>query len=280
MHVKPFETDEKIFRTIDESITLFYDTIRRQDDGLDKRDESFFSFSSVCLFSGENCLWSPWVFFLITWWFSVDTFSENASWMTLICWTVCWDCFSSWSLTSRIYVPFLKKYILYPAFILLSPTYNINQLLLLNTFSFPRSFLLISSIFLSFDNWIFFHLLINLYLSFWLFLVPSRMLWMLVAMNKWMICAIRFGNNNVGNNFFKNMFSVSNEMTAILVTRFLGNESKKRLRTNFLSVCPKTATRKRRRRRKKGNCKAFCVTSKQQSFWYQHLCWGKSNSWL
>ena len=115
---------------------------------------------------------------------------------------------SSWSLTSRVYVPFLKKYVLYPVFILLSPTYNINQLLLLNTFSSPRSFLLISSIFLSFDHWIFFHLLINLYLSFWLFLVPSRMLWMLVTMNKWMTCATRFGNNNAGNNFFKNMFCV------------------------------------------------------------------------
>ena len=57
-----------------------------------------FSLFLQSVFSLEKIVFDLLVFcfFLITWWFSVDTISETASWVTLICWIVCWDCFIYW----------------------------------------------------------------------------------------------------------------------------------------------------------------------------------------
>ena len=52
------------------------------------------------------------------------------------------------------------------------------------TFFFLQTFLLINSISLCFDPWIFCHPLTNLLPSFWLFLVLFWVLWMLVTMFK------------------------------------------------------------------------------------------------
>ena len=61
-----------------------------------------------------------------------------------------------------------------------------NQLLNLNIFCslFPQMFLLINSISLCFDPWIFCHPLSNSFPRFWLFLVLFWMLWMLVTVHK------------------------------------------------------------------------------------------------
>ena len=55
----------------------------------------------------------------------------------------------------------------------ITSTWSINQFILLNTFPFlfSQTFLVISSIFFSFDSWIFCHLLANVFPSLWLFLV-------------------------------------------------------------------------------------------------------------
>ena len=65
-------------------------------------------------------------------------------------------------------------------------TWSSDQLLNLNIFSFLflQTFLLINSISLYFDPWIFSHPLANLFPSFWLFLVLFWILWMLVTVFK------------------------------------------------------------------------------------------------
>ena len=65
-------------------------------------------------------------------------------------------------------------------------TWSSNWLLNLNIFSFlfPQAFLLINSISLCFNPWIFSHLQANLFPSFWLFLVLFWVLWMLVTVYK------------------------------------------------------------------------------------------------
>ena len=68
-------------------------------------------------------------------------------------------------------------------------------------FLFLQTFLLINSISLCFDPWIFCHPLTNLFLSFLLFLV---LLWMLSY-------ATRITNNDFRNNFKEKLFSVSKE---------------------------------------------------------------------
>ena len=64
-------------------------------------------------------------------------------------------------------------------------TWSSNQLLNLNiSYLFPQTFLLINSISLCFDPWIFCHPLANLFPSFCLFVVILWMLWMLVTVYK------------------------------------------------------------------------------------------------
>ena len=81
-----------------------------------------------------------------------------------------------------------------------------------------------------------------------------------------MICAIRFGNNNVGNNFFKNMFSVSNEMTAILVTRFLGNESNNVCVQTFCQFVQKQQREEEEEEEKKVIVKLFALQVNSAKF--------------
>ena len=59
-----------------------------------------------------------------------------------------------------------------------------SNLLRIFSFLFLPTCLLIKSISLFFDTWIFCHLLANLFPSFWLFLVLFWMLWMLVTIHK------------------------------------------------------------------------------------------------
>ena len=65
-------------------------------------------------------------------------------------------------------------------------TWSNNQFIFLNIFSFLflQTFLLISSISLCFDYWIFCCLLANLFPIVWLFLVLFWMLWILVTVHK------------------------------------------------------------------------------------------------
>ena len=87
-----------------------------------------------------------------------------------------------------------------------------NQLPNLNIFSFlfPQTFLLINSISLCFDPWIFCHPLANLFPSFWLFLVLFWMLWMLVTVFK--PCHVLHASRIMtSETLFMEKFSVSKE---------------------------------------------------------------------
>ena len=129
--------------------------------------------------------------------------------MTLVCSMLCLDCFVYWSYSYSYFIKIIDQRNAdtfseetcssSAVFILLSPTYSIYQFL-------PQAFLFISLISLSFDSWIFCHLLPNLFLSFWLFLVLSWMLLMLVTMSNRISCATRLWNKNLGNIFFENIF--------------------------------------------------------------------------
>ena len=86
LHDKHFETNENISNRIDESNTpSFYNTIHRLVWWV-----GWINFLFSSLFFRENCIWSS-CFLFITVWLSLDTSSETASWITLVCSLVCWD---------------------------------------------------------------------------------------------------------------------------------------------------------------------------------------------
>ena len=113
----------------------------------------------------------------------------------------------------------------------------------LNTFPFlfPLTFLLIISFSLSLLT---LEISVILFPSFWLFVVPFWMLWMLVTVNKLTYMACR-----VTRNFLSNSFSESNEIGPILVTPSLGNEWWKNGKKKLLKVSPKTTARRKKRKR-------------------------------
>ena len=113
------------------------------------------------MFFCRKGIWSS-CFLFITEWLNKDTSGETTSWIVVACSMVCWGWFvylwciatSSWSSTSRCrYIFWWHMFFnnsLYIAF-----TWNINQFLLLNTFSFlfSQMFLLVNSTFLYFHPW-------------------------------------------------------------------------------------------------------------------------------
>ena len=116
------------------------------------------------------------------------------------------------------------------------------------SFLFLQTFLLISSISLWFDSWIFCHLLANLFLSFWLFLALFWMLWMLITANKQchVLHVSRITTRRTS--FTKKRFGVSNEWArswshACQLTNL------KTLPKNHLTVLPENWTRMKKLKR-------------------------------
>ena len=90
-------------------------------------------------------------------------------------------------------------------------TWSSNQLLNLNIFSylFSQTFFFINSI--SLYPWIFYHPLVNLFPSFWLFFVLFWMLWMLLTMYKPCYVPHAWRITTWGTRFTETLFSVSKE---------------------------------------------------------------------
>ena len=90
-------------------------------------------------------------------------------------------------------------------------TWSSNQLIW--TSSLSSDFLLINSISLCFDSWIFYHPLTSwlTFSSFWLFLVLFWMLWMLVTMFKACLVAHASRITTWGTLFTEILFSLSKE---------------------------------------------------------------------
>ena len=101
-----------------------------------------------------------------------------------------------------------------------------------------------------------------------------------------MPCATRVLNNNFGKNFYGNTFWCAQEISQILVTRLLGNWSKRWLK-KLSEVRPKTLRRKRKRRKKGRQLQRFLHYMQTQKwkmkfpelFWWNgsdcikgHLC--------
>ena len=114
--------------------------------------------------------------------------------------------------------PVKYSYVFWSTVFILLPHIISMNLFSWKPFLFLRHFYL-SGWFLPFDSWIFFHLLPNLLTCFWLFLVLSRMLSMLVAVNKRISCATRVKNNNLAI-FTETYFNVFNKMNPILEHSF------------------------------------------------------------
>ena len=125
-------------------------------------------------------------------------------------------------------------------------------------FFFLQIFWLISSIPLSFEppeDWIFCHLPANLLPSFLQFLESYRMLWMLVNMNK--PCLVPHASRIT---IFTETFVVCPMNESDLGYTFPG-QMIKHVKI-LLVVFPKRGLG--RKKKKNGNCKAFCVTRKHK----------------
>ena len=67
-----------------------------------------------------------------------------------------------------------------------------------------------------------------------------------------MPCATSVLNNKLRNNFYGNIFSVSNEISPILVTRFLFNESRNVPKKNFWQSVQKHRREREKEEKKEG----------------------------
>ena len=183
---------------------------------------------SVFFFSGENCIWSP-CFLSITEWLSLDT-SNETSWIDSVFSMFCWEWFVYWWYIQLYFiidqenVHFLWE-MLFSTSLYINFTWCINQFILLNTFPFlfPHTFLLINSIFFSFDYWIFCHLTTCLKVSS-CFLCFFKCCECLLP---W-IRQVLYDTSDeyqLKKQSLRKLFLVwLKEITPILVTRFLGNE--------------------------------------------------------
>ena len=109
---------------------------------------------------------------------------------------------TSWLSTSKMYVgiDFLLSHVLQEQF-LYCLTWSRNQFLSLNiSFLFLQTLLVINSISLYFDYWIFGYLLPNLFLRFWLFLVLCWLLWMLFTLRK--LCPVPHASQIISGTVF------------------------------------------------------------------------------
>ena len=89
-----------------------------------------------------------------------------------------------------------------------------------------QTYLLIKSISLCFDPWIFCHLLATqLFPEFWLFLLLFLEAANAAYCEYALSCATHVMNNNFWNYFYANIFWCVQEMSQIFVTRFQGNWS-------------------------------------------------------
>ena len=131
------------------------------------------------------------------------------------------------------------------------------------SFLFLRTFLLIDSISLCFDPWIFYNLLLaNLFPNFSLLIMFFCMLWMLVTVND--LCYVpQVSRITWETNFTEIFFGVSKKWArswsyASLIT------SLKTLTKKLLTVCLENWKRMKKKRIKKqnGSCKAFIIKLK------------------
>ena len=81
-----------------------------------------------------------------------------------------------------------------------------------------------------------------------------------------MACATRVTNNNLRNNFYGNLFSVSNEISPILVAHFLRNECWKVPTKTLGSLSKKLVEKEKKKKKLKSKfLKAFCVMRKRNN---------------
>ena len=117
-------------------------------------------------------------------------------------------------------------------------------------FLFLKTFLLVNSIFLCFDPWIFCHPLTNLFPGSWLIHVIFWMLWMLVTVHK--PCHVPHTSwiKAWGKIFIERLFSVSQWWVRSWSHAFLITYDKT-LTKNLLAVRPDKVTRRKKRKNKK-----------------------------
>ena len=149
----------------------------------------------------------------------------------------------------NVSIHFLMAHVLQQQF-LYCFTWSSNQLFILNIFSFLflQTFLLINSISLSFDPWIFSHLLGNLFRSFWQFLMLFWMLRMLITMHK--PCNVSHASQltTSGTILTEIFFSVSKEWFRYWSHAFL-KINIKILAEKLLAVHPEKGTRRKKRKK-------------------------------
>ena len=171
------------------------------------------SYSTYTRFSGENCIWSPWLLF-ISKWVSLDTSGETASWITLVCPMFCWYWFVYWWYRASYFIIIIyqqnagtfsddkcsSKIDLLSHEASVSFVFWTPFLFFSTFFTYQLDFFVIS---LSFDVWIFSHLLTGSELS-------DCCLCAFGCCECWlpwnMSCTMRVANDNFMNNFDGNIF--------------------------------------------------------------------------
>ena len=83
---------------------------------------------------------------------------------------------------------------------------------------------------------------------------------MLLTVNKRMSCTTSVKNNNLSK---RNIFSVSNEMSSILVTLFLGDESGKVCQKTFVSLSKNSG---RKEKDRKAAAKLLAIQANKQIY--------------
>ena len=146
-------------------------------------------------------------------------------------------------------------------------TWSSNQLLNLNIFSFLflQTFLLINSISLCFDYWIFCQHsltgLTTLFSSFWFFLVLFWMLWILVAVHK-LSHVTHASRKTTSRTIFKErLFSVSKEWVSSWSHAFLITYHKTLAKKLLAVRLEKVTRRKKRKKTRKAIAKLFTLNA-------------------
>ena len=146
-------------------------------------------------------------------------------------------------------------------------TWSSNQLLNLNVFSllFFQTFLVINSIPLYFDPWIFCHPLANLFPSFWLFCVLFWMLWMLVTVHKQ--CHVQHASQITtwATIFMERLFSVSRKWVRYWSHVFLITYYKPSLKSFEQSAQKRGAKGKKKKKELEWQLQSFLRLMKTQT---------------